>query len=460
MRVGKLLISVLFVTVLFIYLGWTSGFTFSFQEFRVFPNYNMLAEAYAKGQLFLDERGLEDCANYLGKSYMYSGPVPALLRLPWMLLTGRGIPTGVAIAIWCAGVVVLFVMSLGVLTESGNHPTLPSEATWFTLVMAFNGYTLFVVAIPLFHHEAISSASLFLAAAVYLVVKVMKSGYRPGWRAAVLLGLSFSLCIGCRFSFVFAVGFLCIVLFIGMIRNRRAASASELIRNFGLIFGVTGLSIGLLLFYNFLRFENPLDFGIQYLDSLVFRTYFAHGNLVRYDHIPYNLWSIFFRLPYVVPQFPYLIMPAYVLKVKSFVLMPYWLLNANELAASVFCLMPVLVLAVVPLVAREFFRDVPPNACYWILVGVVGLQVLSSCVTVAATARYYFDFLPTMLIVSYMGGRWLADRWRVGRCLVVGLCLISVVVSFALPMNAVRPMYAAYIGYLSPLSRIFFPVGP
>ncbi len=50
------------------YFAWLTGFTFRFHEDQSFPNYNMLARAYAKGQLYLDESPTEDYLLYQNRS--------------------------------------------------------------------------------------------------------------------------------------------------------------------------------------------------------------------------------------------------------------------------------------------------------------------------------------------------------------------------------------------------------
>ncbi len=48
------------IAICFAYPAWMTGFTFVFREPDLLPNYNMLAKAFAKGQLFIDETPPED----------------------------------------------------------------------------------------------------------------------------------------------------------------------------------------------------------------------------------------------------------------------------------------------------------------------------------------------------------------------------------------------------------------
>jgi hypothetical protein len=430
-----------------------TGFTFVFSECTLFPNYSMLAKALLKGQLFIDEAPPVDSVVVHGKRYLYAGPVPALFHMPSLLLFNRSTPTGLIIAILCAGVCVLLAMILKELTPQNDMPKLSGIRLCFVGAFVLSGFSLLMVSIPSFHHEAIVSAVFFLMVAIYLLIRARGRGYRMSVLATLLGGLAISLCIGSRFSYVISATIVGSIFVVGMIRNSSGIPKGEIIRTCVLGFGITILMVGLLLYYNHARFGSYGEFGVKYLTS-IYQEYFVQGHFLRYDHVPYNLWSIFWRIPQFTPEFPFLVLPAFILKVQSVGLMPYFLINVNELSASVFCLMPIMLLSVVPLLASWRNPDGFRLTTYLILSSVFVVQCLTISLTPASTARYYYDFLPIMMMMSYIGAMWIEKHGSRPTVMVGSLAVLSIVLSFALPMNALS-LYAHFIEYKSPLLQVF-----
>ena len=205
--------------------------------------------------------------------------------------------------------------------------------------------------------------------------------------------------------------------------------------------------------YNYLRFENPADFGVGFMQTL-YRDYFSQGNYLRYDHIPYNIWDYFFRIPQLVPDFPYLKLPFHILEVKSFRSANYFLIHVNELSTAVFVFMPVLFLCFFcsfrgAAATSEFDRIAPK-----LLLALFALQVVPLSLTIGSIARYYFDFLPLMLIMAFAGHVEIKSRLRSKR-LVLGLTsALSLILSFSVPISALI-FYWSFISFRSPLLELW-----
>ncbi len=431
-----------FIAISFAYAAWMTGFTFAFREADVFPNYNMLTAAFAKGQLFIDEMPPEDYSIANGNRYLYFGPLPALIRLPVRLLLGRGIPTGLMIVLFCAGSAVLFALAINELTlvQESSDSLLK---TVFIILFIFNGYSLLITLIPSIHHEAIAAAAFFLMLALSLLVKTWNRGNVPTPATAALMGLSLACCLASRATYAFSAGVIVIVFIAGTwsraghVMNRKAVVPMVIIVT------IFAIAAGLLLAYNYARFGDPFEFGMKYAESM-FKNYLLAGNFARYEHIPYNLWSLFFRLPITAREFPFLIMPEYILKTESIGFMPFALIYENELSASVFVLMPVLILFVVPLALVKEDRPDINFRMYLVLFVLLVMQVLPISVSMATAARYYYDFLPIMMIMAYLGALWLKRKKAEYFFAVLLMAVISIIVSLALPMNAI----SFYLGKL------------
>lgn len=454
MRLGRIKLLLLFLAVCLVYTAWMTGFTFRFTECSRFPNSNMLAQAFVNGRLFIETASpLTDTLIRDQKQYFYAGPLPALLRVPVLFLFNNGIPTGAMIILFCAGILILFVLVTDELIPSGEKKGSAAVRSTFVVVFILNGYTLAMVAIPSFHNEAISAAMFFFMVALYFLVKIHKQVYRAGAGAVILCGLALSFCIASRISYVFAATVLGGILLGGILKNARRIPAAEVIRSIGLFLIIACASAGLLLWYNYARFGNMLEFGTRFQVSL-YKNYILQEGVFRFDHLPYNFWSFFFRLPGLTSEFPFLVMPAYILKVQSIGPMAYFLLNGNELAVSIFVLMPIMFLAFAPLAGNGFkaYREIKP---YVMIVSLFAVQVVVISLSLAAIARYYYDFFALMMLLAFVGGDHLRTSAKISDGMVIALGAISILISFALPMNAVR-FYAQFIAYQSQLLPLFF----
>jgi hypothetical protein len=414
----------------------------------------MLAGAFLKGQLFIDETEVEDCAVFSGRTYMYAGPGPALLRIPFLKLFGAEIPTGLFTSLFTVGIAYFFALIIMQFADRRNDPSVRFAAGLFIFTFCLNGYSVFMVTIPLFHHEAITTAMFFFMAALFVVVRVRRDGYSVSLVAAASVGLTLAFCVASRIAYLPAVAILMGVLIRGMLRYKtNVLSPWKQVASTAVIVGIVAVAIGLLLAYNYARFDDAFEFGTTYLTSW-YEEYFLKGYYFRYDHIPYNVWSYFFRIPAVSPEFPFIHLPAYIVKVQSIALSPYILINVNELSASIFTLMPVFVLCALPAMIPAKHRTPADLRMYLLLLLLLALQVVVISLTVAATARYYYDFLPIMMILCYQGALALIELGEWPKPLLAILAGLSIVVSLALPLNAIH-FYASFINYQSPLLWYF-----
>ena len=260
--------------------------------------------------------------------------------------------------------------------------------------------------------------------------------------------------MGSRFSYALSIGLLA-CLFVGsMVIRYRAHRETKDIVTLTAFSAILAVSVGLLFTYNYLRFGSLLDFGMRHQASNVFRDYFLAGNYFRYDHIPYNLWSFFFRIPELVPRFPFIVLPAFTIEVRSYQFLPYHLLYRNDLSVSIFYMMPLLTLMVYPVVNRLFIRPDRPMWNYGLVFFLFMLQVLPPAFTVATTARYYYDVFPLAFILAYIGALQLIELGRIAFLPIGLLAFLSLVLSFSLPVQAMTFATGA-IGYVAPMLHFF-----
>lgn len=194
-----------FLMIAGLYSAWTTGFTFEFKECRMFPTYSMLASGFSEGHLYIQESTAADTVVRDGKRYIFSGPVPALLRLPFKLLFGWEVATGLMIALFCAGVGVFFAFTIDEMMPPDTNRKLSVTKAIFILVFLSNGICLHMVTIPSLHHESISAAMCFLMISIYFVHRLYMNRFKANTGISILIGLSLSFSVASRFSYVYAV---------------------------------------------------------------------------------------------------------------------------------------------------------------------------------------------------------------------------------------------------------------
>lgn len=443
--------AVLFVALAAIYYCWMTGFTFRFSETILFPTYDMLAGSFLKGQLNIDENPPEDYLSYQGKRYLYFGPAPALFHMPSLILAGRQTPTGLMVIIYLAATAVVFSAILKLWREPED--ALRVEIAVFSLLFAFNGYSWLMATIPSIHHEAICAGIFFLLFGVYYVLKSAKHAFELDLGEAVVSGTCFCLCLLSRFSYAFTVIAMALTMIVGNLTNYdRSVRIRSLLPVFVLAF-LTLAGLAGTLEYNYLRFGNPADFGVSFMET-VYRDYFSHGNYLRYDHIPLNVWDYFFRIPQLDPEFPYLKLPFYILEATTFQSEQDYLMHVNELSVSIFALMPVLLFCLFCSFRGHASESKFGLIASRIVLGAFLLQMVPLSLTIGSIARYEFDFLPFLLVLAFAGYVGIKRKLSSNYFLLGLTSGLSLLLSFSVPMCALI-FYLSNINFRSPLLQLW-----
>ena len=219
---------------------------------------------------------LHDASLYHGKYYLYFGPTPALvLFLPYRVLTGSHLPSRLAVALFCAGGFACSCALFFLLTkrEKWDCPR------WFASAAVLSLGTVpgvaFLVTRPSFYEVAIS-AGYCLVMAGFLLTALSLGVDSPRPASLIGAGLCFGLAAGCRPDFAL-LAILMLVLVVWRTRSHKTRALA--------FAGPVVLCGFLLAAYNYARFQNPFNFGIQYtlLDNRSdLNDHFGHslGNLL------------------------------------------------------------------------------------------------------------------------------------------------------------------------------------
>ena len=241
--------------------------------------YNLLARAFAEGQLHLTveprpellemaepyEPGrnapyrLHDASLYQGRYYLYFGVVPVLLLFaPWTMAGLGDFPQNLAAALFAFGGFVFSALLLRRLVRLhlGPRPRRAVGLAYLTLGLA--NVAPFILRAPFVYEVAIAGGYCFLAGAAWLF-----AGAGDGGRLRIgrlfLGGLFLGLAVGCRPNLLVAVPFLPLLAGEALREDRERRGRAALA-----VLAPLASCLLLLGVYNFARFGSFTEFGARY----------------------------------------------------------------------------------------------------------------------------------------------------------------------------------------------------
>jgi tetratricopeptide (TPR) repeat protein len=243
--------------------------------------YNLLVQGFRAGQLNLKidvpsgmaqladpydpsahfPHSVGDLSYYEGKLYLYFGITPALVLFwPYAALTGQFLPQRDAVVIFC---VVGFLASVGLLCALWRRyfaDVSVAVVAACTLALGLaTGMTLFLARSDVYE----VSISCGYALAMLALVGIWKALHEPErqgrWLAAA--SLAYGLALGARPSLLFGAVILLVPVAQAW-RERRKVGAPLLAATIPIML----IGIGLM-GYNWLRFDNPFEFGWHYQEA-------------------------------------------------------------------------------------------------------------------------------------------------------------------------------------------------
>jgi hypothetical protein len=296
---------------------WTSaaGSSFDRETRNAWHHYEYLAEGFFGGHTYLSVapdrellalrdpydstantgHKLWDASLYQGRYYLYFGPAPALLMLPWHLVTGHVPAQRMAVA--AAAAADLAGLALLLWDFRRRHfPGLRPAALAAVLPAAFFASWLPVLLVRSAVWELpIVSGVATLTWSVYFLWQYHASGGRALW--AVLGGAALAVLIGCRVTHLFSAGLIALLYLVPCGEPRPGARWAG--GAAGLLAAAGGLG---LLLYNHERFGEWLEFGQRF--QLWGRDY-RGMHFFSPAFIPFNVRAYFLSLPQFGPYFPF-----------------------------------------------------------------------------------------------------------------------------------------------------------
>ncbi len=244
-----------------------------------------------------------DYAYYNGNYYIYFGVVPALLLyIPCYLLTGHHLPD--YLAVWaCVGMFAIMVFALYREVIRRWFPKTPFIFyIMISVLTIFNGGYVCAIAQPSLYDVPIMMANMFIAAGLYFWLQGIRSekGVLKQCLFFTTGSLSMALVAGCRPQMLL-FSFLALPLFWNSIFSERTLFSKTSVRQTIAICLPYLLVAAGIMYYNYIRFDSPFDFGAAY--SLTSNDMTRRG--FNMERIVLGLYHFFFQLPIIDPVFPF-----------------------------------------------------------------------------------------------------------------------------------------------------------
>lgn len=274
--------------IIFTGLSWTAG---SPWRLSTAPYYNLLADALLHGQLHLRliPENTIDLSVFEGRYYLYWGPLPALLAVPWVALFGPGFSDVLQTLFFSALNVGLLALVFKAAVDRGVVQLTPAQRALLVLFFALGtAYAPITGSGHVWQMAQVQSIlCMFLA---YLAALKLENG-----KAFFFTGLAMSGVLLTRMSAVFVAIFLAWYLL-----HRHWRTGARKLLGY-CVLGVLPVLVTFLLIglYNYARFGDFLDNGLAYH---LMNPYFAHDyatyGLLNLHFLPENFYYTYLFYPY------------------------------------------------------------------------------------------------------------------------------------------------------------------
>jgi len=325
-----------------------------------------LVDAFEKGQVsLLDEpdEGIEEMENpydwsqrnqtglnfawdhvyYNGKYYSYYGIAPViLLYMPYHLITGYYCSTNLSIMLFSIIGMVFLTMAYSQFLKKWFRDTPAGIAIAGHIIIMVSNGIWYSVGRNIFYEISISSGFMFVAMGVYFLLSsnVVGEG-RISVVRTFLSSLFLAMAVLCRPTLAVYCICACIYFAYGFFKKDNIvlegseAASKPVKKSLFLICAVVPFVIlgGFQMWYNYVRFGSPLDFGIQY--SLTIND-FTHSQY-HTIFVLIGLFNYIFAPPEFSPEYPFITTPF-----SKFEANGYYFSDVGNTSGIIFLAFPVL----------------------------------------------------------------------------------------------------------------------
>ncbi len=321
-KFNNLFLVIGFVFIFYFWAVTTGNFRFNFDRPNPGAFYNRLVDSFLAGHLDFAEKPseqllaqsnpyggsryeLHDASLYKGKYYLYHGAVPVLLTyLPYKVLTKNYISEDFVAFFFNFGGFLWAALLLLYLRKK-YFQDVPEWMVLLTiLVLGFGNLTLNSYRRPYHYEISVFAGLFFTTGALYWFNRVLSDHNPPLWMH-IIGSLFIGLAVGCRPSLVLSSIVIPIIIFKTWAVHKELSFTSKLSKSLALILPFTLIFL-ILLLYNYFRFEDPFQFGLQY--QLTGRD-MRNSKYFDLRVIIPMLYIYLINLPQLKPTFPFIRLP-------------------------------------------------------------------------------------------------------------------------------------------------------
>jgi hypothetical protein len=359
---------------------------------------------------------LFDGSFYNGKFYLYWGPVPALILLPFKYVFQGEIGDQVLVFAFVSGLFIF--LTLLILKIWGRFfGNLPAWTVLFGILLA--GLIIprtWILNQPRIYEASIESGQFFLIGGLYFAFIALDAP-TPSFWGLVTSGIFWSAAVGSRNILALPVIFMTLMIVWWIIRYHRqdTTRAQKAINLTGFLLPLA-LGAGLLGWYNWARFGSVLESGLRFqLSGINYREYYNELFSTRY--ILLNLRYYLFTPYRFVHGFPF-IKPITTSSWPSLSIPVPIFYYAQERVTGLLYSSPFLLFAGIAIAfsilrinrARnnkaESVNNEGQESLLWLSINLFGVAAVSSITLLLyyyCTMRFVDDFIPALSLLAVLG---------------------------------------------------------
>jgi hypothetical protein len=248
--------------------------------------------------------GCHDLVMYKGKIYMYWPPVPALLYMPIVTISGTSTPDYLIVSILGAMNVWLFSLFLFYLSKRYQLNYSFWDNQFWSIFWAFGSVHFFMsMAGSVWYISQIFAQTLLLLGLVFIIKESKRN-----WEF-LFSGVCLALACYTRNNLIF-VYFFAFGVFISDFKLKKDSSTVSLLRSQFIKFSVFILPLIIVsilnLYYNYIRFENVFENGLNYhkMDSS-YLVFFEKYGFFDFRYMSKNIYAEILQPPIFKFDFPF-----------------------------------------------------------------------------------------------------------------------------------------------------------
>lgn len=342
-----------------------------------------------KADIEANDEYIWDATLYNNKYYVYFGALPfLLLPVPIKILTGSYLQLNYGVLIFNE-ITIISLVGLIKLLYKKYFKDLNFRYLILAIIGIISGSLIFwITRRPHIYEFVLSAGIAFSTLGIYFMFKACekeKIRYKYMCLAATCLALSVACRPNCLFASLIFIP-LCIKTLINNIKEKR--NILKLILLVGLPYVVVGIS---LMIFNYVRFDNIFEFGMNYQLTVNDVRNYAH----RIFAIPVGIFTQLFELPVTTNEFPFF--------TYQYDVMPFFGYYYKEaMVCGLFILNPINYILIFLIGLKKKVKEKQAYNCA-LLFTIVGFIIsIFNVMKAGSLQRYSMDFAWMLNIASYL----------------------------------------------------------